>query len=114
MNEEEQQKQDAQAREDLKRDMAELLKTPFGRNVLWQVLHKCHVYGTSYGADGHSAFTDGRRFIGVQLIAAIQQVSPTAYADLLREMTLRDYERAQAAKSAAGEETDDNTGEGAQ
>ncbi len=100
MGDEERRRREALDRDEQRRDMAALLKTPFGCSVLWQILHQCQVYGTSYGADGHAAFTDGRRFVGVQLIALIQQVSPTAYADLLREMTLRDYERRQVAEAA--------------
>lgn len=109
MSDEQRSRREALDREEQRRDMAALLDTPFGRNVLWRILHQCQVYGTSYGGDGHAAFTDGRRFVGVQLIALIQQVSPTAYADLLREMTLRDYERRQV--SEASQTVDEGTNE---
>lgn len=65
-----------------------LLATPGGRNWMWQVLSGCNVFSQSFvpGADQTAtAFNEGRRSVGNEILAAVMRASPDTVVQLLKE-----------------------------
>lgn len=71
-------------------DLEVVLSTVGGRNVLWKVLTSCGIYKSSYDGDPTATvFREGRRAVGLELLATILTTSPQAYADMSLEATKR-------------------------
>jgi hypothetical protein len=76
------QDQDAQALEDLR----EMLRQPFGRRFLWNMLASCDVWKTSFHPSGQQfAANEGRRGVGVELMTQIIEADPQAWIDMQQE-----------------------------
>lgn len=58
-----------------------------GRNWLYSVLERCHCYSTSFisGAPDASAFREGERNIGLQILIDIQNAAPDLYLTMIQE-----------------------------
>lgn len=67
--------------------LQDLLKTPPGRNWMWNVLSEADIFRTSFVAgDSHaSAFNEGKRALGLRLLADIQRLAPDAFFLMSRE-----------------------------
>lgn len=69
-------------------DLRELLAQPAGRRTLWRLLGLSGVYRLSFSGDAAAtAFNEGRRSVGLQLLADIEAAAPRAYAALRDENT---------------------------
>ena len=70
----------------LTRDWANLLATREGRRIVWAKLERCGVFQTSFTSNGSMVmFREGRRDVGLQLLADIQAVAPEAFLTMWRE-----------------------------
>ena len=57
-----------------------------GRRVAWWLLEMGGVYRSSFTIDSHvTAFNEGRRDIGLRLMAKLMDVDPDAYARMVNE-----------------------------
>lgn len=67
-------------------DVAELLKTPFGRRFIWRQLCLAGVYRSGFSTD-HSlmARAEGRREMGLSLLADVMDADPDAYSTMSKE-----------------------------
>jgi hypothetical protein len=67
-------------------DFRKVLGTPEGRRVYWAILNRCNVFGTSY-AEGASAtaFNEGRRAVGIELMREGQSLASADYVLTLNE-----------------------------
>ena len=67
-------------------DVAELLKTPFGRRFIWRQLCLAGVYRSGFSTD-HSlmARAEGRREMGLSLLADVMEADPDAYSKMTKE-----------------------------
>lgn len=67
-------------------DVAELLKTPFGRRFIWRQLCLAGVYRSGFSTD-HSlmARAEGRRELGLALLADVMDADPDAYSLMSKE-----------------------------
>jgi hypothetical protein len=75
-----------------KRDQQELdlatefvLSEPRAREFIWWVLAKCGVYNAPHAVNGETGIHIGRRIVGVTIIDQINEVKPTAYAEMMIE-----------------------------
>lgn len=70
-------------------DLADLLYVmtdPAGRRFMHKLLSASGLYRTSFDADPHkTSFNEGRRNIGLALMADIMVIAPTQYAEMLEE-----------------------------
>ena len=72
-------------------DTRAVLSTPAGRRYVWRLLGKCGVFrqDSPHGSTGEVLFQSGqeagRRKIGLELMAEIQQVDPSLYATMAKE-----------------------------
>jgi hypothetical protein len=61
-----------------------LLTEKNGKIVLWSALSRCGLFCSSYTTDvTATAFREGRRSVGLELLAMIQQVDPSAFAMMM-------------------------------
>lgn len=57
-----------------------LLSQESGKIILWGVLTRCQVFCSSYSTDAAAtAFREGRRSIGLELLDSIQKIEPKAF-----------------------------------
>lgn len=64
-----------------------VLSTPGGRNWMWQLLERCNVFAQSFvpGDQHGTAFNEGQRSIGLEMMAQITRASPDLLVQLLKE-----------------------------
>lgn len=59
--------------------LAGLLQTEGVRDLMWRVLARCGIYGTTYSKNfGDMAFAEGRRSVGLWLLSEICEADPQA------------------------------------
>src|SRR6266436_9303402 len=67
-----------------------LMSTTFGRAWLWDILTSCHVFGQTFSADPlMTAFGEGRRAVGLALLADVMSACPDQYITAAREANVR-------------------------
>jgi len=59
-------------------DIKEVLRTPGGRNVIWEILSICSLYSV-----GGGEILEGKRSVGVEILQIMEDADPTGYARLL-------------------------------
>ena len=65
-----------------------IMSGPAGRAWMLGILETCQVFYTTFTNDPHGrkdAFGEGRRSIGLRLLAGIMQACPEAYIQMMRE-----------------------------
>lgn len=68
-----------------KNDLKKVLQTPEGRRFFWSVLCECKVYELPPMNTEAVFFYEGKRSIGVSLIARLNQVDPELYFEIAKE-----------------------------
>ncbi len=67
-----------------------LMSTTFGRAWLWDILTSCHVFGQTFSPDPlMTAFGEGRRAVGLALLADVMSACPDQYITAAREANVR-------------------------
>jgi hypothetical protein len=65
-----------------------LMSSPAGRAWMLSHLEICSIFGTTFTGDAlRSAFAEGRREIGLRLLADIMHAAPDAYIQMMKEST---------------------------
>jgi hypothetical protein len=87
--------------------ISNLMSTFIGREWMWNILSSCGVFSTTFimGAPDASAFNEGRRSVGLQLITDIMASCPDQYIQAQRESNERSSldERRSSAESDGGD-----------
>ncbi len=81
-------KQDSEFNDALRLDVIRgVMGTPGGRKWMYGLLEMCHCYHTSFmpGQPDTSAFREGERNIGLQLLADVQSAAPDLYLTMIQE-----------------------------
>lgn len=67
-------------------DMAMLLSTRPGRRFVWSLMADCGIFRSSFDNSGSvTAFNEGRREIGLRVLADVNEAAPEQYLVMLRE-----------------------------
>ena len=66
-------------------DMRSLLATIEGRRFLWRLMEKCGIYRESFTGSSETFFLEGKRSIGLFVIAEIIDAEPDAYLLMIKE-----------------------------
>jgi hypothetical protein len=67
-------------------DLKVVLKKPEGRRVVYKILCDCGVFKASFTQNSNTtAFNEGKRDIGLGLLADLDKVEPNAYSQMLIE-----------------------------
>lgn len=85
-------------------DINAVLSLDHGRRVLWRLLARCGVFEVSFRGDGAewTAHREGRRSIGLEMLAEIEARRPGCFAVMGREAAAAiEEERRAAAEDAA-------------
>ena len=86
-------------------DARQLLGFEWGRRFLWRLLDDAGVWASSFSLEPLAmAHAEGRRSVGLALMAELQRVDAVAYALMLREQLDAAAKRA-ALESAEAEDT---------
>lgn len=56
-----------------------------GRRFVWRLLEKAGVYRSSFTGNSTTFFNEGMRNIGLMIVAEIHELTPEAYALMLKE-----------------------------
>ncbi len=81
-------RKDAAQQEAMRLDVIRgVMQTAAGRIWIYGFLDRCHCFATSFvqGAPDSSAFREGERNIGLQLLADVQSSAPDLYLLMIRE-----------------------------
>lgn len=64
----------------------DVMGTPSGRRVLWSVIDgRCGTFGASYTGNSETFFREGRRAVGIELMADLQSLVPDLFIKMLSE-----------------------------
>lgn len=67
-------------------DLRAVLALPAGRRLLWRLLETCGTWKSSFHTSGQIfACNEGRRGVGVEMMAAIAEADPQAWIDMQQE-----------------------------
>ena len=82
---EEQQRLERHARELQIKDVRWLMAHAEGRRIVWRLLEHAGIYRTSFTGNSGTFFNEGRRDVGLFLLAEVHEAAPQAYTKMLRE-----------------------------
>jgi hypothetical protein len=85
MSFEEQQRQE-RARFEWRKNLRGVLKSPQGKEVIYELLTRCGVFRISYGPGAEPAdvaYLEGRRSIGLQFMDELLEATPEAYMQMM-------------------------------
>jgi len=71
-------------------DIKELLSTPVGRRHYWRLLGKTGIFESSFTGNSETFFREGRRDVGLMLMADIIDIMPESYVLMIQENQARE------------------------
>ncbi len=66
-------------------DIRRILEYDFGRRFVWRYLGLAGVFQTSFTGNSTTFFNEGRRDIGLKLLADVTEAKPDAYIQMTQE-----------------------------
>lgn len=66
-------------------DLRFLLSTIQGRRFVWRQLSECGVFKSSFTGNSTTFFNEGRRDVGLKLMADVMESKPEAYLQMAQE-----------------------------
>lgn len=78
------------ARQQAMDDLNAVLGTPAGERVIWTILEACGVFRTSMTGNSQTFFNEGRRSVGLEIFAAINEADATAFGRMAANARERD------------------------
>lgn len=66
-------------------DLRSVLQSPAGRRFVWRYLTIGGVFQSSFTGDNATFFNEGRRDIGLKLMADVMEADPDAYVRMAKE-----------------------------
>lgn len=78
------------ATDEERKDFVELLGSPSGRRVLWNLLAYCRIYEDSFTGNSATFHNEGRRSVGLHILGKVITAKPDAYLEMMKEAKLRE------------------------
>lgn len=66
-------------------DLKMILKTEYGRRYIWKQLSRCGVFEISFTGNSTTFFNEGKRDIGLKMLADINEADDMALVLMMRE-----------------------------
>lgn len=67
-------------------DIRVVMSTPSGRRFIWRLANEtCGVLSTTFTGDIQTYHREGRRSVGVELLAELQKLCPPEYVTMIQE-----------------------------
>lgn len=63
-------------------DMKNLLSTEYGRSIIWAIMSRCDIFGTSMTGNSQIYFKEGRRSVGLEIMSEVIASDPNAWIDM--------------------------------
>lgn len=81
---------DAKGKEKLSRerelqDIKQVLSTRNGRRFYWNLLGFCGVFESSFTGNSQTFFLEGKRTVGLKLLADLNEADPESYLKMMQE-----------------------------
>lgn len=81
----------AQLRKEREREeLRQILETYGGRAYVWRLLEKCGVYKISMTGNSYTFFNEGKREVGLEVLAEVFDANPNVYTLMRQEAVERD------------------------
>lgn len=61
------------------------LKHSYCRNIIWNILALCDIYGIASRKSGYGEILEGKRHVGVDILKMLEEADPAAYARMQLE-----------------------------
>ena len=58
-------------------------ETEYGKEVIWEILGMCNIYGESFTGNSQTFFLEGKRSVGLEFLQLLEDSDPTLYPRLL-------------------------------
>lgn len=68
-----------------KLDLEWILSTPQGRRFIWKFLTTAGIFQSSFTGNSTTFFNEGKRDIGLKLLAEVTEANPDAYTLMMKE-----------------------------
>lgn len=79
----------------LELNVREVIGTKAGKDVLWNILSMCNLYGDNFTGNSQTFYLEGKRSIGLEILQMLEDADPTVYARMLLERQDKDKEEEQ-------------------
>ena len=66
-------------------DIREVMSRPEGRRVMWRILVKAGIYADCFTGNSTTFFNEGKRSIGLQLMAELEAAAKDQFIDMWKE-----------------------------
>lgn len=66
-------------------DLVALLSTKSGRRFYWNLLCECGIFTESFTGNSTTFFNEGKRAVGLRLLADVNDFAPESYPLMLKE-----------------------------
>jgi hypothetical protein len=66
-------------------DLKWLMSDKRGRRVIWRLLESTGLYQSSFTGNSETFFREGRRDVGLKLLATVQDVTPDGFMLMMKE-----------------------------
>lgn len=63
--------------------MRDIVENKGGAEFLWRLLSRCKLYETSFTGNSQTFFNEGKREVGLWVLAEIMAADPKAYANMM-------------------------------
>ncbi len=73
--------------------LARVMKTPEGRSVIYMILEETGLYNATFAGNSMDIYMNGKRGVGLWLLAAMDDIDPTCYPRMLLDVTKRGLEQ---------------------
>ena len=81
--------QDDKDMELLRLQVRALTQLKDGRAVLWYILGICDIYSDSFTGNSHTFYAEGKRSVGLDILAMLEDADPRAYINMQHENVKR-------------------------
>lgn len=80
------QKREKNAREARRLEaFSRFIRDPGGREWVWDLLSTCYIFHTTFTGNSEGFMREGKRNVGLQILADLMKVNPEAFAQMMRE-----------------------------
>jgi hypothetical protein len=66
-------------------DIRKILESDYGRRFVWRYLTTAGVFQTSFTGNSTTFFNEGRRDVGLKILADVMEAMPDAYIQMAKE-----------------------------
>lgn len=66
-------------------DVRFILGTPQGRRYIWRHMSSAGIFTTSFTGNSSTFFNEGKRDVGLKMLAEVTDVNPDAYVLMMKE-----------------------------